>query len=325
MHDDCKTERVLKMIRIIQAHPAGIRRSDLSRLLALDPSTVSRYIRDISRDLQVYEDDERLVHIDPEGLTMQMELTIYELAFVHLASRLFLKSFDKYNPHAGTCLSKLARLFNRFSPDTGRFLDSTAAELEKRRSSNDCAYREILKSIVTAWVLGRKTRIVHHSHRRNEDDTYLFHPYWIEPGSGKTSVYAIGFSEEENQYRILKVDRIGKVEVLDDLFTVREDFEIGKYLHNAWGIWTSENPPVEIVLRFSPNVRGRVLENKWHDTEKTEATDDGGILWKASVSQPLEMIPWIRGWGADVEVLEPADLRQAIREELDRMKKMYEG
>jgi len=37
------------------------------------------------------------------------------------------------------------------------------------------------------------------------------------------------------------------------------------------------------------------------------------------------MLPWIRGWGADVEVLEPQGLRQKLADEACAMAKMYGG
>jgi len=35
------------------------------------------------------------------------------------------------------------------------------------------------------------------------------------------------------------------------------------------------------------------------------------------------MLPWIRGWGADVEVLEPEELREQMMGETRRMAQMY--
>ena len=40
--------------------------------------------------------------------------------------------------------------------------------------------------------------------------------------------------------------------------------------------------------------------------------EDGSLTWRAKVSGTLEIRSWILGWGADVEVLEPAPLRAEI-------------
>jgi len=41
------------------------------------------------------------------------------------------------------------------------------------------------------------------------------------------------------------------------------------------------------------------------------------------VAEPQEMLPWIRGWGADVEVLEPEDLRERMMGEARRLARVY--
>jgi CRISPR-associated endonuclease/helicase Cas3 len=41
------------------------------------------------------------------------------------------------------------------------------------------------------------------------------------------------------------------------------------------------------------------------------------------VAEPQEMLPWIRGWGADVEVLEPEELRETLMGEAKVMAELY--
>ena len=40
--------------------------------------------------------------------------------------------------------------------------------------------------------------------------------------------------------------------------------------------------------------------------------------------RPREMTPWIRSWGASVEVLEPADLREELAAEARALANLYE-
>ena len=51
--------------------------------------------------------------------------------------------------------------------------------------------------------------------------------------------------------------------------------------------------------------------------------DDGSLLWRAWIAEPQEMMPWIRGWGADVEVLEPKELRNALIREAQELAELY--
>jgi len=54
-----------------------------------------------------------------------------------------------------------------------------------------------------------------------------------------------------------------------------------------------------------------------------EEQPDGFLIWRAQVAEPQEMLPWIRGWGADVEVLEPEGLRSKLENEVRSLAGLY--
>jgi predicted DNA-binding transcriptional regulator YafY len=79
----------------------------------------------------------------------------------------------------------------------------------------------------------------------------------------------------------------------------------------AWDI-ISDQPATEVRLRFSATVAGRVQETRWHPTQAVALAPDGSLTWSATVAGTVEIRSWILGWGADVEVLAPAELRAEI-------------
>ena len=80
---------------------------------------------------------------------------------------------------------------------------------------------------------------------------------------------------------------------------------------------------MEVVLKFGRRVAQRVGETRWHRTEQVTEQEDGCLLWRALIAEPQEMLPWIRGWGADCEVLAPEGLRTALIEEVNKLKSIY--
>jgi len=88
-------------------------------------------------------------------------------------------------------------------------------------------------------------------------------------------------------------------------------------LQRAWDI-IADQPPIEIVLRFAPAVASRVLEATWHPSQQVERSPDGSLLWRATVAGTIEIRLWILQWGADVEVLEPPELRADVAGTLER-------
>lgn len=82
---------------------------------------------------------------------------------------------------------------------------------------------------------------------------------------------------------------------------------------------------IRVVLRFSPQVKVRVLETRWHPSQETSDDPDkpGWLRWQVQVADTLDLLPWVRGWGADVEVLEPEELREALEKEAKRLASLY--
>ena len=73
-------------------------------------------------------------------------------------------------------------------------------------------------------------------------------------------------------------------------------------------MWGDE---ITIKLKFS-RVTRRVKKTIWH-----QSSNPGLTRWQLYTDiaswQLLEMTPWIRGWGPDVEVLEPAELEYSLK------------
>lgn len=61
----------------------------------------------------------------------------------------------------------------------------------------------------------------------------------------------------------------------------------------------------------------------WHPSQTIEDLPDGGYLLRLRTN-PLEITPWLRGWGPDVEVLEPQSLREEFRKWADQLHGMYQ-
>ena len=95
-------------------------------------------------------------------------------------------------------------------------------------------------------------------------------------------------------------------------------------LKHAWGIWARTGEPETVKLRFAPGKASRRLkESIWHPLEKVTELEDGSCLWQAPIAEWREMLPWIRGWGADVDVLEPIELRETLMGETKAMAEQY--
>ena len=132
----------------------------------------------------------------------------------------------------------------------------------------------------------------------------------------------IGYSLQHGMLRTFKVERIIKATLTTQQFIRPDTIDLERLLQYAWGVWYGEDP-VEVRLRFYGTAANRVRETIWHPLQRIEDLADGNLEWTVQIAGVRELIPWIRGWGPDCEVLAPAELRELIATDMHRAAELY--
>ena len=317
-----KAARLIQIETLLLAHPQGLSQAEIARRLDIHRSTVSRYLPDVSS--HIYIEDDGKWKIDRTAYLVNVRLTLHEAMALHLGARLMANCMDRHSTHAAGALRKLGVALERLAPRIAAHLKSSADLMDDADRRHDPVYMRALEMLTLAWSEGRKVRLKHQTAPGEPVNEYVFAPYFIEPYAIGHTSYVFGWREPPDELRTLKIERIRAVELLDDRYEIPPEFDVNHLLADAWGIWYSDDEPVEVVLKFHPRVAARVRETRWHRSERVEDLPDGYLLWRARVAEPQEMMPWIRGWGPDVEVLEPADVRERVAREMKQAAELYE-
>ena len=315
-----KSIRLSQIELLLIDHPEGLTQAELARRLGVHRSTILRNLADISAP--IYEDHGRIC-IDREVYLVNLRLNLHEALSIHLAGRFMSNCMDRRNPHVASALRKLGIALERLAPSISNFVRSSANTFDDGSKRQDPHYLQVLEKMTLAWAEKRKVQLWYRSADGNNVKEYIFCPCFVEVSAVGQAIYAIGYIEPDNQMRTFKIDRVERIELQRESYAISADFDPDQLFSHAWGIWYTEQEPLEVQLCFSQRVARRVLETRWHPTEQVAEQEDGSLLWCASIAEPLEMLPWIRGWGADVEVLQPQELRQQIKEEVETMSQIY--
>ena len=317
-----KAERLLQIEALLLAHPEGLTQAEIARRLGVHRSTIHRYLPALDR-FAVYDTDDGRLAIDRDQYLTQVRFTLHEAMALHLAARMMVARTDRHNPHAASALRKLGVALERLAPLIGDHLKRSADVMDEETRRHDPLYLQVLETLTRAWSERRKVRVWHQHEETRRVYEYVFAPYFIEPYPVGQTAHVIGWREPPGALRTFKIERIRRIEKLDESYEIAPDFDPRRLLADAWGIWYTEAEPVEVVLRFHPRVAHRVRETRWHRSEQVEEQPDGSLLWRARIAEPQEMLPWIRGWGADVEVVAPRELREEMMGEAKAMAELY--
>ncbi len=134
--------------------------------------------------------------------------------------------------------------------------------------------------------------------------------------------YLIAFSESDDETRTFKLERITSLELSGEHYTPDEEFSLDEYFGNAWQMIRGGRS-FHVRLRFSRKVAGNVEEVLWHKTQSTRRLSDDRLIFEAEVDGINEISWWVLGYGDQVEVLEPPELRQLMTERIERLAAIY--
>jgi len=318
-----KFNRLAYIEQLIISHPNGLSRAEIARRLGVNRSTVGRYVDELSEALPLYENEERLLIINRDRYLNRVEITLHEAMALYLAVQLMRDRTDRRYPHAISAVRKLSEALERFSEPIAAAMMGEADLMETSTAQHESTFLPVLEEVTRAWASRCIVELEHYSVRREVSNTYAMGIDAVIPYAIGQTFHVIGRNEADGSSRTLRLDRVQAASVTRRAYEPRKPFDKRRHFSGAWGVWTSEEEPVEVELRFSPAVSHRVQETIWHRSQQTTCNDDGSVTWKASIAEPREMYPWIRGWGSDVEIIKPATLRQQFISELERMREMY--
>lgn len=248
---------------------------------------------------------------------LPVKLNLAEGAALFLAARLLSQIHDERNEHV---LLALTKLLTGMPPTLVPHLRATV-DMARQRQEKQQDKSGIFEALALGWATHRQVQLVYTPPRLNTY-TCLFSPYLLEPSPIGRTIYAMGFSTPPNAFRTYKLERIEHAELTRTPFEVPSDFDGPALLAKAWGVMYGDEEPVQIRLRFSHWVTNRVKETVWHPTQQITDIPDG-CEWTATIGDMVEIANWVRGWGADCEVLEPLSLREDLAKEARRLAHMY--
>ena len=147
-------------------------------------------------------------------------------------------------------------------------------------------------------------------------------PYWLL--FHERAWYVIGRSSKHSDVRTFKLGRFKELKATGKTFKRPKGLTLEKHLGNAWRMIRGKKA-YEVELKFSPLVGPNVAEVNWHKTQRIRWDDDGAVYFSCTVDGLDEIAWWVLGYGPEVEVLKPADLRRRIAGMAARMLKLYKA
>ncbi|MEY8200974.1 MAG: WYL domain-containing protein, partial [Colwellia sp.] len=180
----------------------------------------------------------------------------------------------------------------------------------------------VISSIAEALFRQKKIKIEYERRYKEDTTTMTVSPLGIVL-RGHVMYLVISFHGRESlELRHLHCGRIFAIQLLDDKSVTPEEFNLDEYIKGgAFQIdGYRDISEQEITLRIQPHLKTLFLERI--DTPKFTDNDDG-LLVHFSEKPYAEFRWWLLGFGSQLEVIEPANLRDDLKGEISQMHNLY--
>lgn len=128
--------------------------------------------------------------------------------------------------------------------------------------------------------------------------------------------YVWGWCNKREDYRLFKLNRMDQVSLIQRTFQKRADSlpDLGNERVFPGGI--------TVKALFEPECKWRLVEE--FGTGSFEVREDGSLLFQTDYTDKEDLITWLMSFRDKVELLEPKEIRQEIKDNIDNMRKKYE-
>ncbi|MGQ0825362.1 MAG: helix-turn-helix transcriptional regulator [Actinomycetota bacterium] len=182
----------------------------------------------------------------------------------------------------------------------------------------------LLADLATAVWEDRQVKIRYKHPGGSDAATRHLDPFGLVCKAGTWYLVA----RRDNEMRTYRVSRVQDVTVLDATFTRPSDFDLPTFWQNAVSEFESQLAPVDVVVRATETGHRELLwmtRYAGRSFREQEPLDDGTLRCALSFESLDDAFIELMRLGAEVEVLEPVELRTRVAETVTAMVARYEG
>lgn len=215
----------------------------------------------------------------------------------------------------------LNKIFKNFSSEKIS-LDNLTSKVSVKNieyyKTNSFIFQKVVSSLFKRDVIA----ITYYSPHKKEQTERCILPIHLLCYMGRW--FLIAYCYEKKDLRSFALARIKELEVLKNIKEIPVQIvDIENFINQNFGSIFSKDNHKEVCLKFSSNVADWIKEQIWHEAQEITENSDGSVCLKFKVADFRELKGEILKYGASVEVLYPEELKEKIKNEIDKMKKIY--
>lgn len=178
-----------------------------------------------------------------------------------------------------------------------------------------------LTGLMEAMPENRTVRLGYMKYTSEETEMLTVRPYAVKEASKRW--YLVGYCIERQGMRVYGLDRITEMEILEERFSMPEDFDVDVLFATSFGIYLSDSPGRRIVFRATRREARFLRDLPIHHSQKECGEEENFVNFEIFVTPNDNLIMELCRYGNRIEVLGPEDVRNAVAEALGNAARLY--
>jgi predicted DNA-binding transcriptional regulator YafY/transposase len=303
-----RTARLLRVQMLLSEYPQGIRIEEIADKCDVSKRTAYRDLIALESELGVPIWEEGNKRGVAEGYFLPpISFTRVEAANLFMAIRLLRRyaHLDK-----STLISTFMKLYASVPPILKNQIQYVIKDLEDQQQ--DKRIISNYNRIIEAWLSQHAIKIRYQTLSDEGPVERTIEPYYIEPSTRRSTSYLIAYCRYSQSIIVINVDHIvGEVVTLPEVYQIPVNFNAIDYLKLSWDVRQGSKPQI-IKLHVSQRLGSTLKYSILHPSRKFELLSDGSAILTLKFSYSEDFCSWILGWGDDIKVLEPEELKRWV-------------
>lgn len=315
-----KFDRLLKIVNLLD-RDKNCTVERLAQELGVTRRSIFRYLASLQEvGFPVYFDESHRTYRFNEGYKLKK-------ALLETDEMLALALAKKMLPFLGSRLDQAIQKLERKLLDTAspsaaaRRLATAPIILSPQEKPTTDHPDKLIKDLSLACLDHSLVRLTYRSlyadeitHREVEPYYLFFTPegFWV----------LRAYCRLRSDWRTFALDRIRAWEVLERPFFPRiRGPELEEDLGRGFADYM-DGEPIQVVVRFSPEIRSHLERKIWHPSQRNKLLEDGSLEISLETSGINAVKSWLYRWIPHFQVIRPRFLRDEILSEIKKQKRL---
>jgi hypothetical protein len=217
--------------------------------------------------------------------------------------------------------AETAWLINTFTVNS--MLSMGKQRLSGRVSVEDIPSGHIfLTAIMEAMTDGVEIEIDYQKYSAESAESLTLRPYAVKEFAKRW--YLVAYCEEREALRVYGLDRIKAIDVIDKAFKMPKNFDVDETFATSFGPYLSEGKAQLITFRTTKTEARFLRDLPLHESQEEIKSDDKEhVTFRIFVWPNKSLIMELCKFGSGLEVLSPAEVRDAVAEQLSAALQLY--